>query len=82
MTKREAIVVLKDLIERLQHVPDSYDSETDICAIEMGIECIEESIRLDEFLKPCGYKREILTKEDKIESTDFDIFKEVTCENE
>ena len=56
MTKQEAIEVLKSLMERLKYVEDSYDKESDMIAIETGIECIKESIRLDEFLKP--YKKE------------------------
>lgn len=58
MTKLEAIDILKSLNERLKYVDDSYDKETDMKAIEIGIECVEESIRLDKFLKPYLYEGE------------------------
>lgn len=51
MTKQETIDILKDLAKRLSHVPDSYDSETDIRAIEMAVACIETCTLLEKYIK-------------------------------
>lgn len=58
MTKQEAIDILNGLAERLNHVPDSYDSETDVRAIEIAVDCIEQSIKLDELFESYGVKGE------------------------
>ena len=48
MTKEEAITVLTDLSLRLSCAPDSYDKETDMRAVEMGIMALEVCIELSE----------------------------------
>ena len=47
-TKEEAIATLTGLNLRLSTVSDSYDKETDMQAIEMGIMALEVCIELSE----------------------------------
>ena len=62
MTKLDAIGVLCGLIERFKSVPDSYDSETDIQAIEMGIEGIRTWIIIDDLCRPPQFPEEVFIK--------------------
>lgn len=48
MTKQEAIAVLTDLNLRLSTAPDSYDKETDMRAVEMGIMALEVCVELSD----------------------------------
>lgn len=51
MSKEEAISVLEDLKLRLSGAPDSYDSETDVRALEIAIDCIRRCDAIENFMK-------------------------------
>ena len=53
MTKQEAIELLKEHHERLKHVDDSYDKESLMTAIEMGVDAILVCIDIEKYVYDC-----------------------------